>query len=264
MYNFKYHKVNTIQEASNLLISCDDPKILAGGHTLIPTLKQRLSQPSDIIDISMIKDLNKIDLEDNKIIIGALCTHNDIASSIDVLSNIDSLSKLAQQIGDPQVRHRGTIGGSIANADPAADYPAAVIALDAKIYTSKSIYNADDFFVEMFETAISPDEIIQKIEFRIPTASTYRKFRNPASGYAMAGVFIAKFDDIVRVAITGASSVVFRLRDLEDALSNNFTTSVLDNITIDSSDFNDDIHASSKYRGNLVKVLIEEAISDLT
>ncbi|MDG2186810.1 MAG: xanthine dehydrogenase family protein subunit M [Hyphomicrobiales bacterium] len=263
MYNFKYHKVNTIQEAVSLLSSCEDPKILAGGHTLIPTLKQRLSQPSDIIDISTIKDLSSISIQNNKLMIGALCTHNDVSSSPDVISTIDGLSELAKKIGDPQVRHRGTIGGSVANADPAADYPAALVALKAVIHTSKSTYQAEKFFIDMFQTAIETDEIIRGIEFEIPITSSYKKFKNPASGYAMAGVFIAKFDNDIRVAVTGASSVVFRLREVEEALTNKFNISSIENISIDSSNFNDDIHASSKYRGNLVKVLVEEAISDL-
>ena len=264
MYDFKYHKVNSLGQALELLDSCEDPKIIAGGHTLIPTLKQRLSQPSDIIDIAAIAGMRSIQRKDNKIIIGSLATHNDISQSKEVRSLIPGLSYLASSIGDPQVRHKGTIGGSIANADPAADYPAGVIALNATVNTISSKYKSDDFFLGMFETALSPNDIIENIEFNIPIASTYRKFRNPSSGYAMAGVFIAKFIDSIRVAVTGASSHVFRLTNLEEALGHNFSLDVLNNFNIDSSDFNDDIHASSKYRGNLVRVLLEEAINDIS
>tara|TARA_Y100000590_G_scaffold470471_1_gene665453 strand:+ start:9487 stop:10287 length:801 start_codon:yes stop_codon:yes gene_type:complete len=264
MYDFKYHKVSSLDQAIELLSSCTDPKIIAGGHTLIPTLKQRLSRPSDIIDITAIEGMRSIQTKDNKIIIGSLATHNHISQSSEVASLIPGLSYLASNIGDPQVRHKGTLGGSVANADPAADYPAAIIALNATINTIDSKYQSDDFFLDMFTTSLSPNDIIQNIEFNIPIASTYRKFKNPSSGYAMAGVFIAKFNDSIRVAVTGAASHAFRLTDLEEALDKNLSLDVLNNFEIDSSDFNDDIHASAKYRGNLIRVLLEEAINDIS
>jgi carbon-monoxide dehydrogenase medium subunit len=263
MYNFKFHKVDKIEDAVAILSSAEDPKILSGGHTLIPTLKQRLSQPTDVIDISNIDGLKSIKNNGDAITIGALCTHNQVAASIDVQSEIVGLASMASQIGDPQVRHRGTIGGSIANADPAADYPAAVLALDAQINTSSNSYNSDDFFIDMFETAINSDEIITSIDFKIPKKSVYKKFRNPASGYAMAGVFIAIYEKGIRVAITGAATTAFRLHDLEKKLENNFSVDVLNDFNADTTNYNSDIHASAKYRGNLVKVLLEEAIAQL-
>ena len=263
MYNFRYHKAETIETARSLIAKSDDPKILAGGHTLIPTLKQRLSQPSDIIDISSIDELKMITLGDGFVTIGALCTHSDISNSPDIKKNITGLADLAKQIGDPQVRHKGTIGGSVANADPAADYPAAVLALDGEIITSTENHKATNFFVDMFETSLDSDEIITGIRLKIPKSSTYKKFRNPASGYAMVGVFMARYDDDVKIAVTGASSSAYRMLDLEGSLKSNFNNDIMADVDIDTTNFNDDIHASAKYRGTILKVLLEEAILEL-
>ena len=263
MYNFRYHTAETIETAMSLIAQSDDPKILAGGHTLIPTLKQRLSQPSDIIDISSIDELKMITLGDGFVTIGALCTHSDISNSPDIKKNIRGLADLAKQIGDPQVRHKGTIGGSVANADPAADYPAAVLALDGEIITSAENHKATNFFVDMFETSLDTDEIITGIRLKIPKSSTYKKFRNPASGYAMVGVFMARYDNDVKIAVTGASSSAYRMPDLEGSLKSNFNNDIMADVDIDTANFNDDIHASAKYRGTILKVLLEEAILEL-
>ena len=263
MYNFRYHKAETIENATSLIAQSDDPKILAGGHTLIPTLKQRLSQPSDIIDISSIDELKAITLGNGYITIGALCTHSQISNSPDIKKNLPGLAELANQIGDPQVRHKGTIGGSIANADPAADYPAAVLALEGEIMTSIENHLAANFFVDMFETALVSDEIITGIRLKIPNSSTYKKFRNPASGYAMVGVFMARYDNNVKIAVTGASSSAYRMEDLEGLLNINFNNDIMADIDIDTTNFNDDIHASAKYRGIILRVLLEEAILEL-
>ena len=263
MYNFRYHKAETIETAISLIAQSDDPKILAGGHTLIPTLKQRLSQPSDIIDISSIDELKMITLGDGFITIGALCTHSDISNSPDIKKNITGLADLAKQIGDPQVRHKGTIGGSVANADPAADYPAAVLALDGEIITSTENHKATNFFVDMFETSLGSDEIITGIRLKIPKSSTYKKFRNPASGYAMVGVFMVRYEDDVKIAVTGASGSAYRMLDLESSLKSNFNNDIMADVDIDTTNFNDDIHASAKYRGTILKVLLEEAILEL-
>ena len=170
---------------------------------------------------------------------------------------------LAKQIGDPQVRHKGTIGGSVANADPDADYPAAVLALDGEIITSAENHKATNFFVDMFETSLDTDEIITGIRLKIPNSSTYKKFRNPASGYAMVGVFMARYDNDVKIAVTGASSSAYRMLDLEGSLKSNFNNDIMADFDIDITNFNDDIHASAKYRGTILKVLLEEAILEL-
>ncbi len=263
MYNFRYHKASTIETAISLIEQSDDPKILAGGHTLIPTLKQRLSQPTDIIDISSIDELKRITLGEGNVTIGALCTHAHISNSPEITKNIPGLADLAKQIGDPQVRHKGTVGGSIANADPAADYPAAVLALNGEVLTSKENHFAANFFIDMFETALKSNEIITGIRLQIPKSSTYKKFRNPASGYAMVGVFVARYDNDVRIAVTGASSTVYRMEDIEGMLKSSFDNDIMEGIEIDTTDFNDDIHASAKYRGVILKVLLEEAILEL-
>ncbi len=263
MYNFKYHKAESIERALSLISESDDPKILAGGHTLIPTLKQRLAQPFDIIDISSIHELKNISSTGRNLTIGSLCTHAQISNSLEIQEKIPGLAELAGQIGDPQVRHKGTIGGSVANADPAADYPSAVLALNGEIITSNGAHTAENFFVDMFETALKPDEIITEIRLDIPSSSTYKKFRNPASGYAMVGVFVARYENDVKVTITGAASKVYHMYEIESLLKRSFDTSILEDINIDTTNFNDDIHASAKYRGIILKVLLEEAILEL-
>jgi carbon-monoxide dehydrogenase medium subunit len=262
MYNFNYHKPKTVDQAVELMNSCDDPKILSGGHTMVPTLKQRLAQPSDIVDISNIGGLSNIYLEENgsRLNIGSLSTHYNVSNSDTVIQKIPSLAYLASQIGDPQVRYRGTIGGSVANADPSADYPAALLALNATIVTNNAKYQAEDFFVDMFQTPLSENEIITNILFDIPVTGAYVKFRNPASGYAMVGVFVAKYNSSVIVAVTGAGPKAFRLSEAEELLTKSFDVNSLSELKIESDGLNSDIHASSEYRAHLVKVSLQDAV----
>ena len=219
MYKFNYIKVETIEEASSALSNNPEAKILAGGMTLIPTMKQRLASPEQLIDIRQINELKFIKSDSNNVVIGSVSNHYDVSSSDIVRENLPSLSKLAEGIGDPHVRNMGTIGGSITNNDPTADYPAACLGLGATIKTNKREISADEFFVDLFETILEEDEIITQVSFPIIKNSCYMKFPNPASRYAMAGVFVSKSDSEVRVAVTGAGeNGVFRWKEMEDAL----------------------------------------------
>ncbi|GBD41344.1 Carbon monoxide dehydrogenase medium chain [bacterium HR39] len=260
MYAFEYHRPSSLQEALQLLKSRPEAKVLAGGHTLIPTLKQRLARPSDLVDLSGIADLRGIREEGGRIVIGALTPHGEVEASDLVRSRIPALATLAGLIGDPQVRNRGTIGGSIANNDPAADWPAGVLGCGATVRTDRREIAADDFFTGMFETALGPDELVTAVSFPVPERAGYAKFPNPASRYAVVGVFVAQFADGVRVAVTGAAPCVFRLTALEQALAANFAPDAADGIAVDPSGLNSDIHASAEYRAHLVKVMAKRAI----
>ena len=231
MYQFEYHRPRTIDEVSALLARCESPKILAGGMTLLATMKQRLAAPSDLIDLQDIPGISGISADAKNITIGAMTRHADVASSKDVAAAIPALAYLAGRIGDPLVRHRGTIGGSIANNDPSADYPAACLGLGAAIVTNNREIPADDYFKGMFETALKESEIILRIVFPIPQKAAYQKFPNPASRYAMVGAFVSLSAAGVRVAVTGAGPGVFRMTAMEAALAKNFTPSALDGIT---------------------------------
>ena len=211
MYDFTYQRPHTVTEAANALKNAEDAKFLSGGQTLLPTMKQRLAMPSDLIDLTAIPELKGISVKDGKLLIGAAETHAGVAASAEIAKALPAIAALAGQIGDPHVRHRGTLGGSVANNDPNADYPAAVLALGATIHTSKRKISADDFFVGMFETALEPDEIITAIEFPLPRQAGYAKFAHPASRYALGGVFVARFDSGVRMAVTGAGPGGFRV-----------------------------------------------------
>ncbi len=234
---------------------------LAGGMTLLPAIKLRLAAYSDLINIKKIKGLSGIKVSSKSIRIGSTTTHAVVSASKEVAKTIPSLAILAEGIGDPQVRNRGTIGGSIANNDPAADYPSACLALNAVIHTSKRKISADNFFKGIFETDLKKGELIESVEFEVPEKSAYAKFPNPASRYALVGVYVAKLKKEVRVAVTGVESVVFRCKKIEEALTKNFSASSLDNINIDSKGFNSDIHASAEYRAHLIKVMAKKAIS---
>ena len=264
MYNFIYEKVNTIEEVVKLLNENEETKILAGGQTLIPTMKQRLASPSTLIDISGIDDLNFINDNENSITIGSTITHHEVSSSDIIMNKIPSLSSLAEGIGDPHVRNMGTIGGSIANNDPTADYPTACLSLNAKIKTNNREINAEDFFIGLFETALEENEIVVSVEFNIPKKSSYMKFPNPASRYAMAGVYVSVFDDAVNVAVTGASeNGVFKWTEMEEALSSNLTLENAKNIKLSSEGIMSDIHADSAYRANLVDIMALRAVENL-
>jgi carbon-monoxide dehydrogenase medium subunit len=261
MYAFEYHRPTTVAEAVSLLQGASDGKLLAGGHTLIPTLKQRLASPSDIIDLGGIGELRGIREEGDRLIIGAATTYSEVVESETARSAVPALAQLASHIGDSQVRNRGTIGGSIANNDPASDYPAAVLGLNATVRTNQREIAADDFFLGMFETALGDDEVITAVSFPKPTKAGYMKFPNPASRYAIVGVMVAQTGGGVRVAITGAGPCVFRSSDFEQALASNFAPEALDNVSQSPDGLNSDIHASAEYRAHLVKVMAKRAVA---
>jgi len=261
MYSFNYKKVASVADAASALTSSSDGKLVAGGMTLIPTMKQRLAQPSDLIDLGGIADLNEIRKEGNTIIVGAMTTHATVAASKEVKAAIPALADLAEGIGDPQVRNRGTIGGSVANADPAADYPAALVGLGATVHTNKRQIAADEFFTAMFETALADDEIIIAISFPVPEKAAYMKFPNPASRYAIVGVMVAKNAGDVRVAVTGAGPSVFRVQAMEKALSGNWSADAIASVSVPDKGLNADIHAGADYRAHLVGVMARRAVT---
>lgn len=262
MYSTNYHRAGSTDEAVKLLKDADDGKFVSGGQTLIPTMKQRLAAPSDLVDLRHIKDMAGIKVDGNQVTIGAATTHAEVASSKELQKACPSICELASHIGDPHVRHMGTIGGSIANNDPAADYPAAMMALNAQINTTKRTIDTDDFFTGMFETALEDDEIITSVTFPAPAKAAYSKFPNPASRYAMAGVFVAKLKNgMARVGVTGAGSDgVFRHEAMEAALTKDFSADAISNVGVDAGDMLSDIHGDSEYRANLVKVMAKRAM----
>ena len=261
MYDFAYHRPKSLAEALAALKGKPEARPMSGGMTLIPTLKQRLAKPTDVVDLSGVKELAGIKVEGNNVTVGAMTRHADVATSADVKSNIPALAYLAGHIGDPQVRNRGTMGGSVANNDPAADYPAAVIALNATVTTNTRKIPADGFFKGLFETALEDGELITSISFPKVENAAYMKFPNPASRYAMVGVFVAKSKDGVRVAVTGAGPVVFRVKAMEDALAKNFSSAAIKDIKIPANGLNSDIHASADYRAHLIGVLTKRAVA---
>jgi len=261
MHDFTYHRPTSLADAAKALGGASEAKIVAGGMTLVPTMKQRLASPSDLVDLAGIAELKGIKVEGNTVTIGAMTTHAEVADSPDVKKAIPALAALAEGIGDPQVRNRGTIGGSISNNDPAADYPAAVLGLDATIVTNKRRIKADDFFKGMFETALAGDEIVTSVSFPKPEKAGYAKFPNPASRYAMVGVMVAKTAGGVRVAVTGAGPGVFRQKDMEKALSGSFSADALKGVKVDSKNLNSDIHGGADYRAHLVGVMAARAVA---
>jgi carbon-monoxide dehydrogenase medium subunit len=263
MYQTTYHRPASIDEAAALFAKGNEPKYLAGGHTLLPVMKQRLASPSDVIDLGRIKELIGVAVSGDAVTIKAATPHYDVASNAQVQKALPALAHLASLIGDPAVRHRGTIGGSLANNDPAADYPAAVLALGATVTTNKRSLAADDFFQGLFATALEDGEIITQVTFPIPAKAGYAKFPHPASRFALTAVFVArtKAGD-VRVAATGASqSGVMRVGAIEAALKANWAVSAIDGITIPASGLLNDIHGSSDYRANLIKVMAQRAVT---
>lgn len=262
MYQTNYHRASSLEEAARLLSENDDAKLVSGGMTLIPAMKTRLAAPSDLIDLRHIADLKGISVSGRSVTIKAGTTHAEVASSKELAGVCHSICHLASHIGDPHVRHMGTIGGSIANNDPSADYPSAMVALGATIVTNKRELAAEEFFTGLFETALEDDEIVTAVRFDAPDQCAYAKFPNPASRYAMTGVFVAKKGGEVKVAVTGAGdNGVFRAGALEEALSANFDASALDGVSIDTGSMMSDIHASSEYRANLVVVMAKRAVT---
>jgi len=262
VYEFEYRRPGSLAEALDALQAAPEGRFLAGGQTLLPTLKQRLASPSDLIDLAEIAELRGIATDGDAVVIGAMTRHADVAASADVQGKIPALAALAGDIGDRQVRNRGTIGGSVANNDPAADYPAACLALGATIKTSTREIAADDFFTGLFETALGEDELVTSVRFPAPVKAAYMKFKNPASRYAIVGVFVARAADGVRVAVTGAGAGgVFRVPEMESALAANFSASAIEGIVIPPDDLNSDIHAGAEYRAHLVGVMARRAVA---
>jgi carbon-monoxide dehydrogenase medium subunit len=261
MYDFSYSKPSAIADAAGILSADAEAKALAGGMTFIPVLKQRLNKPSAVVDLHGL-GLTGIRLEGDHLVIGAMTTHGAVAQSDVVKKAIPSIAHLAGQIGDRQVRYRGTIGGSLANNDPSACYPSAVLALGATIKTNTRSLSPEEFFQGMFTTALEPGELITEVHFPIPERAAYQKFPNPASRYAMVGVFVAKFPSGVRVAVTGAGqNGVFRHAAFEAALSNSYTPDAINGITTDPETLNGDIHASAAYRAHLIGVMTKRAVA---
>jgi carbon-monoxide dehydrogenase medium subunit len=261
MYAFEYHRPQTLSAAVADLAK-SDAKALAGGMTLLPTMKQRLASPAALIDLKNVPELAGIAREGDHLLIGAMSRHADVAHSSVVQAAIPALAKLAGGIGDPHVRNMGTIGGSLANNDPSADYPAAALALGATIVTNKRRIPAQDFFTGLFETALADGELITQASFPIPQKAAYMKFANPASRYALVGVFVAKTADGVRVAVTGAgANGVFRANAFEAALNANFAPAALDNVSVPASGLNSDLHADADYRAHLIGVMAKRAVA---
>ncbi|UTD28572.1 xanthine dehydrogenase family protein subunit M [Bradyrhizobium sp. WD16] len=261
MYEFKFHRPTTVRQAANLLAKNEDAKLVAGGHTLIPVMKQRLASPPHLVDLSKVDNLAGIELKGRALVIGAMTTHAEVANSATVREAIPALAELAGMIGDPAVRHRGTIGGSLANNDPTADYPAAVLALGATVVTNKRKLKPEDYFQGLFTTALEADEIITKVSFPLAKKAAYVKFRNQASRYALVGVFVARRPSDVRVAVTGAGSEgVFRVTAFEDVLKKRFSPKVLDGLVVPAEGLNSDIHGSAEYRAHLIGVLTRRAV----
>lgn len=264
MYETTYHRATSVADAAAKIAGSEDGKILSGGMTLLPTMKQRLAAPSDLVDVTHVADLKGIAEMGGALRIGAATTHAEVAGSQSVRRLAPGLAELAGHIGDPHVRHRGTIGGSIANNDPAADYPSAMLALGATIVTDKRRLAAEEFFTGLFETALEEGEIVTAVEIPACAACAYAKYPNPASRYAMAGVFVARTDGGVRVAVTGAgSNGVFRHEGLEQALSQSFTPEAAASVTTDADDLISDIHGSADYRANLITVMAKRAVTKL-
>lgn len=259
MYEFAYTRPNSLADAATQRGA--ESSYLAGGMTLLPTLKQRLARPDKLVDLSAIAELKGISISGGVLTIGAMTTHAEVASSADVKKAIPALAVLAGGIGDPQVRNRGTLGGSIANADPSADYPAAVVALNATVHTNKRQIAGEQFFKGLFETALEQGEIIVKVSFPIPKRAGYCKFPNPASRYAVVGVMVADTGSGVRVGVTGAGASAFRAKDFEAALAKTFSADSIANISVSASGLNTDLHATADYRAHLVGVMARRAVA---
>ena len=261
MNEFTFHRPGTVADAVDALRSASDGKLMAGGQSLLPVLKMDLAAPSDVVSLAGIASLRGIREEGDSVVVGAAATHAEVAGSEVVRTRIPALAALAGEIGDPQVRNRGTLGGSLAHADPAADYPAAVLALGATVVTDRREIGADDFFVEMFETALEADEIITAVRFPVPSRAAYAKFPHPASKYAVVGVMVADGPAGIRVGITGAKPVPFRASTIEDALGAGFSAESIGAVGVDPEDLLSDSDASREYRAHLIGVMARRAVS---
>jgi len=263
MYEFDYHKPASVADAVKLLSADPDARPISGGMTLLPALKLRLNRPTSLVDLSGIAELRGVTREGNTIVIGALTKHHEVATSAAVKAAIPALAAMAHTIGDTQVRNRGTMGGSVANNDPSADYPAALLALGATIKTDRRTISADAFFTGMFTTALETGEIVTAVHIPVPEKAGYAKMKNPASRYSMAGVFVAKGSAGVRVAVNGAgANGVFRVAAMETALAANWSADAVAGVKIDAGGMNGDIHGSAEYRAHLVTVMAKRAVLD--
>ena len=261
MYEFEYHRAGSVGDAVDLLGKASDGRYLAGGMSLVPTMKLRLARLSDVVDLNGVDGLAGIAAEAGTVTVGAMARHEAVADAPAVREAIPALAALAGGIGDPHVRHRGTLGGSICNNDPAADYPAAVLGLGATIHTDRREIAADDFFTGLFETALEEGEIVTKVAFPAPDAACYVKFPNPASRFAIVGSFVSRKGGDVRVAITGAGPCVFRVAEMEAALRSDFSADAVAGIKVSPDGLNSDIHGSAEYRAHLVTVLSKRAVA---
>jgi len=260
MHSFQYHRPSSTKDALGLAQQKSEGRYLAGGQSLVQAMKLRLTSPSDLIDLGTIKELAGIKVSGSSVEIGAMTRHAEVAGSSDIKKAIPSLGAMAAMIGDRQVRHMGTIGGSIANSDPAADYPAAVLALKATITTNKRKIEADKFFTGLYETALEPGELITQVAFPAPKRAAYMKFRNPASRFALVGVYVADFGGNVRVGVTGAGASAFRQTEMEKALSAKFAPEAVASIKVKPDGLNNDLHASPEYRAHLITVMAKRAV----
>ena len=260
MHAFRYHRASSANDAAAAVAKNAEARYLAGGQSLVQAMKLRLSSPSDLVDLGGIKELTGIKVEGSAVTIGAMTRHAEVAGSADVKKANPALAALAGMIGDRQVRNMGTLGGALANSDPAADYPAAVLALGATINTNKRKIAADDFFKGLFETALQPGELITSVTFPAAKRAAYTKFKNPASRFAIVGVFVADMGNGVRVAVTGAGACAFRSKELEAALSKSFTVEAAAAVKVSDKGLNTDLHASAEYRAHLVTVMAKRAV----
>lgn len=260
MHPYTYHRPSSLSDALKLATELPDAKFLAGGQTLVQAMKLRLAAPSDLIDLSGLAELRGIEIGADRISIGAMSKHAEVCAHPEIRKRLNALAYLAAQIGDRQIRNNGTIGGSLANSDPAADYPAAVLGLGATIKTNDRQIAADDFFVSLYETALQPDELIVSVSLPVPKRAGYVKFKSPASGFALVGVFVADFGDKVRVAVTGAGPKAFRIAKMEQALAASFSPDALVDMHIPADGLSSDLQANAQYRAHLIPVLARRAV----
>jgi len=261
MYDFNLIRPAGTAEAVAAVAEAEDGQFMAGGQTIIPVLKQRLAMPSDLVDLSAIAELKGIAVSDGTVSVGAMTPHAAVAASAEVGRAIPALADLAGMIGDPHVRNRGTLGGSIANNDPAADYPVAVLGLGATVVTDRREIAADDFFTDLFETALEEGELVTRVVFPVPDKAAYMKFPNPASRYAIVGVFVSLSGGQTRLAVTGAGACVFRVQEMEQALAADFSAAAIEGMGVPADDLNNDLHASAEYRAHLIGVMAKRAVA---
>ena len=262
MREFAYQRPASLADAAAAFSSGGEAAFIAGGHTLLPAMKSRLRMPDTLVDLAAVPGLTGATRDADRLWIGAMTTHAAVMTDATVAAAIPGLTRMAALIGDPQVRNRGTLGGVIANNDPAADYPAALLALDALVETDGRSHPADDYFQGMFATALEDGEIITRVGFRVPLASAYAKFRHPASRYAVVGIYVARFSDGVRVGVTGAGPGATRWTAAETALTASFDAAAVKGLTLDPADLNTDIHASADYRAHLAGVMLAQAVAE--